>query len=486
MSVSIYSFVNDLNILHEEIKQYYDLVQFNEDKLKGKLGKNNLRKLKKQAAKEDCSDSEILDYYTTNCKKLREDLLQLDEKIAKHLDYQEQVLQNYSLEVTENLPESILTERKTYEEFLLEHLPVDIRKFVSFHDETWHIKDVKLPFDPLPYTAIMGRLIAYDRKITSFKGQLHNLEDRYTIIYTNCSFYDLYLFTYERTNYFERNECNYGKIGDFYYNGSALITQEAYKIEKNLLQSEIADYEIKSPDYQLFMKNNFSFLTVQLQPKKLLFKNLKKYDKFKLLIYKDKIVLIGETGIVILSGSDFTTYQLNNACKGPVILQIDSQTEMKKLLSMVEEGYMLHVLFHQIVGIKGTYQSDLVKKKVLVSPIDLERIHEIPDIDELEVLEGTEINYKVYLEIKKLQEGTYWLGIGQSAFEIIENEKTHIIKIPLDSYNDSAKVNSVKVYIDKVKVDLDEKSKIYYIVTDNEVLFTDKKYYQNFIIRKEE
>ena len=135
MSISIYSFVNDLSIINTEIKELYDTVQFNEDKLKGKIGKLQLRKLKKKAAKEECSDAEILEFYSNNCKELKKLLLQLDKKIEEHLEYQEGIIKDYNIEILEKLPERILTERKTYEEFIQEYLPVDIRKFISFEEE---------------------------------------------------------------------------------------------------------------------------------------------------------------------------------------------------------------------------------------------------------------------------------------------------------------------------------------------------------------
>ena len=58
MSISIYSFVNDKKIVNKELKGYYDIIQLNEDKLKGKLTKTELRKIKKLLSKEDSTDKE--------------------------------------------------------------------------------------------------------------------------------------------------------------------------------------------------------------------------------------------------------------------------------------------------------------------------------------------------------------------------------------------------------------------------------------------
>ena len=484
MSISIYSFVNDLSIINTEIKELYDTVQFNEDKLKGKIGKLQLRKLKKKAAKEECSDAEILEFYSNNCKELKKLLLQLDKTIEEHLEYQEGIIKDYNIEILEKLPERILTERKTYEEFIQEYLPVDIRKFISFEEETSKIFYTKMPFDFLPATKIVERVRIYNNKISSLLYTVNKLEARYKIIYQNAQYYDKYIFPYEESKYFEKNGENYGLIGkDYYYKGGELIPKETFEKKKELLVKEVESYDLDNPDWDNYLNNNFSFLTVRLVEQKIALKNIKWDRNLKMLLYKDKIILYVGTAMVVLQDTQFITYRLNQGCKEPVVLEIPTLKDLTKLILVLEESYTLHVMFNQIIAIKG-YPQDQIKKKIDLKPIDIEEQNNFEGLESLLETTRTELNYKVYEEIQKLSEGTYWLSIEQSVFKIQEYMEKKNIKIALE--NKIQDLEKTKVFIYKSKVTLDKKAPIYLMLSKRVLVVTDNRNYQCYTVVNEE
>ena len=118
MSISIYSFVNDKNILDKELKEYYDIIQLNEDKLKGKLTNTELRKVRKLLSKEESSDNEIVKEQLEKLRDLKKLVFKLDEKIERSLSYQESIITKYSINFVNDLEKMILHERIEYEQYI--------------------------------------------------------------------------------------------------------------------------------------------------------------------------------------------------------------------------------------------------------------------------------------------------------------------------------------------------------------------------------
>ena len=301
MSISIYSFYNNTGIVNNELKAYYDVFQLNEDKLHKKLNKTTQKKLKKQAAKEELTDIEIVKYLVNEMRGLKELVKGLDEKIVRSLDYQDQIKNEYNVKFVTNIKKTIMKERLEYEKYIRQFIPVDILQFERFENEYNKLMRLKLPFENILPSDILGRIGKYVSKYQSLESEVNRLEGKYERILANLVYYDHYNFDYQESDYFTFDKNNFGKIGENYYKNNELIERFEFDNCKNDLKREVTEKKTDFKEhYEYLLENNYSFvlLNAYSERKFVSIGKVRKYDSWYLIIDHDQIILYSKDGYV--------------------------------------------------------------------------------------------------------------------------------------------------------------------------------------------
>jgi hypothetical protein len=460
-----------MNIVNLDVKEYYDIIQLNEEKITSRLTKNDIRRMKKLANKEESSDEEIKKEFVNKCKNLKKLLLKLDKKIEEKLSYQERAVKELQIPETENLKKLILKGRLEYENYRKKNITVDIKNFEKFDDEYNKLAYLKLPFENLTKTDLIERLREYNNNYRDQLYKLQRLENNYNTILRNCEYYDNYTFEYEETKYFHTKEGQYGILGVYYYKNNKLITKEEYNKAKNEI-SECLDLE-----------KNYSFLEVQLSQSnnKLGIKNVLKYDSWYLLVDQEKIILYSKDGIVKISKMDCLYYTINKTTQGRLVFEI---MDVKKLAGLLESEYKIQVMFNSVVGIKSNLNGEYLKQKVDLKIIDLEENYNFGILEEIKEGRKIRITKEIVEGMEKLKSGDYGLSIEKGHFLIRKKvEKASLIKIPLEG---GEKMEEIEIYKEKSKVEIKTFEECYIIQTRDKLVITNTKQYQIYNIQREE
>ena len=92
MSLSIYSFFNQVNILNPDLKDFYDIIQLNDDKLHSKLKKSDYRKIRRALDKDDLSYTDSLKEMLLIVRQAKNVVKLLDSKVKDYFEYQESII----------------------------------------------------------------------------------------------------------------------------------------------------------------------------------------------------------------------------------------------------------------------------------------------------------------------------------------------------------------------------------------------------------
>ena len=295
----------------------------------------------------------------------------------------------------------------------------------------------------------------------------------------NTKYYDNYNFDYRESRYFRFQEKNYGMILDCYYRNNELIEKEEYEKAKNelfLAVEERKKYYVSN--YEYLMENNYAFASISLSMSKKRELGLRvqsKYDKWYLIVEKEKMVIFNPDTYLKIPKEECTIYKVNEECKGAVILEIK---DVKKFIKMLEGEYHLEISFKNVVGVKYT-QEVKIKEKVDLSVLDLDYSYDFEKIDWNEV-NRIEINERVLDELEKQKEGLYYLSVEKGILEIIKSGEKKTLKIEIE--DKEAVMKAKRVSIGKMRVKFNKDEKVYLSEREKELVLTNTKQYQVYNI----
>ena len=228
--------------------------------------------------------------------------------------------------------------------------------------------------------------------------------------------------------------------------------------------------------YEYLLENNYSFvlLNAYSERKFVSIGKVRKYDSWYLIIDQEQIILYSKDGYIKVAKDEFSRYQLNTDCKGPMILEI---VDIKRFANLLEENFRIEIMFTMAVGIK--YSPDaIIKKKVDLKPLDLEGYY---NFDYAPIQEkGIEVSSEIIDELEKQSEGIYYLSIDQGNFEITKNDdskegRSKAIKVQMD--NKEVAMKPIRVYLQKMAVKFTT-DKVNLIIREKSIVLTNNKEYQ--------
>lgn len=473
MSISIYSFITNDSISNAELKTYYDVMQVNEDKLHSKLRKSDMRKLRTLVGKDSLSDEELVTELIQDMRNVKKLVKALDEKIQRCLGYQESIVENYNTQFVKDLVKTIMRDRVTYESYIRQYMKVDILTFERFTKEYNKLLNLKLPFENIQYSDVLQRLGAYERKYHTLEYEVKQLERNYKRILANTRYYDSYNFDYKESNYFSYQGANYGILGWYYYKNDELLPKETFEKVKEELAIELAEKKKEyTTDYDWVLENNYTLANLTLQERKPVgIKRVKRWDSWYLILDKEQIVIYSDKGYINIPKEECAIYEVNEDCKGPVILEIK---DVKKLIKMLEEQYRMEILFTMIVGTKQVPGS-LLKKKVELQPLDLEGYYNFKDLEEQKQEQGLDIPKEVLEELEGQPEGNYYLTIEQGYVKIRSYTEQKELKIEIE--DKEAELKTILVRWEKMIVKFSS-DVIKLVVREKELVLTNGREYQ--------